>query len=368
MYLKRLFRNFMPANRIIAPNVGYKFDPQNKYFSALWYFLSQYNVFPSRYVIHRVSIWKYYEVLIKEHNVPSERIITLGQFDDHESNAHETNSAFILLNKNVIIQLSGNDVVFYHYGLKDDQFEQLCSLVHRFKIPIVYENNIHLILQANYGLYLSDFKIKQAKVDVSLNYNDDFEYINELTLNTLKRKNEKGLFLFHGEPGTGKSSYLRYLITQVNKKVIYVPSDLASVIAHPNLLSLLTEHPNCILVIEDSEDLIESRDGKRSGALSNILNLCDGLLGDCVNIQIVATFNTSLENIDSALLRKGRLTARYEFRKLAIKKAQALSNHLGYMSIINEEMTLTDIYNQDEDDFNFRQKQAVNEIGFKMTG
>lgn len=365
MYLQKLIRHILPANKIIAPNVGYRFDPQSKYFSALWYFLSQHNVFPSRYAIHRVNVWKYYEALIREHNIPKERIITLGFFDDHHTNTHETSNAYILLNKNVIIQLSGNDVVFYHYGLKDDQFEELCSCAHRFKIPIVYENNIHLILQGDYGLYLSDFKIKQSKVDVTLNYNDDFMYINELVLNTLKQKDAKGLFLFHGEPGTGKSSYLRYLITQVNKKVIYVPSDLASVIAHPNLLSLLTEHPNCVLVIEDSENLIESRDGKRSGALSNILNLCDGLLGDCINIQIIATFNTSLGDIDSALLRKGRLTARYEFKKLEVQKAQALSDHLGNTSVITQEMTLTDIYNQDDDDFKPR-KGVENKIGFKI--
>jgi len=38
------------------------------------------------------------------------------------------------------------------------------------------------------------------------------------------------------------------------------------------------------------------------------------LLGAGFNIQIMATFNTSLKNLDPALMRKGRLKLSYEFK------------------------------------------------------
>jgi hypothetical protein len=43
--------------------------------------------------------------------------------------------------------------------------------------------------------------------------------------------------------------------------------------------------------------------------------------------------------VDSALMRKGRLIAKYEFGKLSIDKAQQLSNHLGFDKVITTPMT-----------------------------
>ena len=72
---------------------------------------------------------------------------------------------------------------------------------------------------------------------------------------------------------------------------------------------------------------------------------------DCLNVQIICSFNTDILKIGSALLRKGMLIAMYEFKELESEKAQRLSNNLGYHTLINEPMTLTSIYNQNEKDF-----------------
>ena len=63
--------------------------------------------------------------------------------------------------------------------------------------------------------------------------------------------------------------------------------------------------------------------------------------------QIIATFNCDLTTIDSALLRKGRLIANYEFNKLDLDNSKMLSDKLGYgTEQITEPMTLAEIYNQ----------------------
>ena len=65
--------------------------------------------------------------------------------------------------------------------------------------------------------------------------------------------------------------------------------------------------------------------------------------------QIIATFNCDLTAVDSALLRKGRLIANYEFDKLDIESSKLLSDKLGYgTEAITEPMTLAEIYNQGE--------------------
>ena len=75
----------------------------------------------------------------------------------------------------------------------------------------------------------------------------------------------------------------------------------------------------------------------------------DGLLGDAMHQQIIATFNCDLTTIDPALLRKGRLIANYEFNKLDLESSKILSDKLGFgIEKIIEPMTLAEIYNQGE--------------------
>jgi ATP-dependent 26S proteasome regulatory subunit len=178
----------------------------------------------------------------------------------------------------------------------------------------------------------------------------------------LSKKNDKGLVLLHGKPGTGKTSFIRYLIASVKKNVIFLPPNMASAITNPNLISVLIDNPNSIFVIEDAENIVIDRELNGGSPVSALLNISDGLLADCLNIQLICSFNTDISKVDSALLRKGRLIAQYEFKELEITKAQALSCKLGFDSIINRPMTLTEIYNQNEQDFT-AQKQRRS-IGF----
>ena len=53
------------------------------------------------------------------------------------------------------------------------------------------------------------------------------------------------------------------------------------------------------------------------------------------------------ENIDKALLRKGRLIAEHKFEKLSLEETNKLLKHLNKDIIAKEGMTLADIYNID---------------------
>lgn len=99
-----------------------------------------------------------------------------------------------------------------------------------------------------------------------------------------------------------------------------------------------------------------------SSAVSNLLNISDGLLADLLNVQLICTFNSSLTMVDSALTRKGRLIAKYEFGKLSMHKAQKLSDYFGFSSIISKPMTVAEVSNQHEQAF---ATQQVNVIGFR---
>ena len=98
---------------------------------------------------------------------------------------------------------------------------------------------------------------------------------------------------------------------------------------NPDFMDLLIDNPNSILIIEDAENIIMDRRISNDSSVSNLLNISDGLLADFLSVQLVCTFNHPVSMVDSALMRKGRLIAKYEFGKLGVAKAQKLSRHLG---------------------------------------
>lgn len=211
------------------------------------------------------------------------------------------------------------------------------------------------------GLRLRPFEIPKPQLDVDLHYNDDFRAVHESILRRLQTAGDSGLVLLHGDPGTGKTTYIRYLSFLVGKRIIYIPPNVAANLASVDFVTFMLQYPNSVLVIEDAESIITGKPG-RTETLAGLLNITDGLLGDCLNLQIVCTFNTDIYRIDKALLRKGRLIELYEFRRLTREKASALLKHLGKEREIDREMTLADVFNIDDPLFNYGKRGR---IGFK---
>ena len=145
---------------------------------------------------------------------------------------------------------------------------------------------------------------------------------------------------------------------------MFIPPSMAEMLSEPSIIPFLMDHKNSILIIEDAERVISDREGNGSPAgVSNILNLTDGILGDCLNIQVIATFNMKRERIDQALLRKGRLIAEHKFEKLAVDETNKLLDHLGKNHKSTEPMSLADIYNVDSDEVRITKEKKS--IGFQ---
>ena len=72
--------------------------------------------------------------------------------------------------------------------------------------------------------------------------------------------------------------------------------------------------------------------------------MSDGLLNDMLKLQIICTFNVDLKQLDSALLRPGRLIARKEFKALPELDANILAQRLGVKYHFEEPATLSEIY------------------------
>jgi len=144
------------------------------------------------------------------------------------------------------------------------------------------------------------------------------------------------------------TTLIRKLVSELseNKTIIYVPSFLMFDIANPELISFISKFRNSILLLEDAEMILSSSEDERNQAVSNILNISDGLLNDHMEMQIIATFNAEKKIIDQALLRKGRLMVNYKFKKLTALQSTKLSKHIGLNKEYTEPKTLAEIYEE----------------------
>jgi SpoVK/Ycf46/Vps4 family AAA+-type ATPase len=173
------------------------------------------------------------------------------------------------------------------------------------------------------------------------------------------RGGKEGLAILYGPAGTGKTTLLKKLIQENPKKefILINSKDLENPDSE-GYLEYFLENKNRIFILEDCEKLLLSRNqGGGSNQLVTILNMADGLLGSTLKTKFICTFNTDLRNIDEALLRKGRMRLKYYVGPLCLEKTRILANDV----TIQKEMTLAEIYNQEENDFS---KTSQKRIGF----
>lgn len=268
---------------------------------------------------------------------------------EHTGKAYGFNETFMIMNNGCILEFDNRYCEIYHDGTQDDFITECTSLMKQFKErqrrkPL----EINLISRGRNGLELKELEVKRTTLDLDLFYEDDFKEVNELICKRLRRNKDKGIVLLHGLPGTGKTTYLRYLIGKIKKRILFVSPTIAGDITSPDFVQLLVNNPNSVIIIEDAENVIMDRKISSNTAVSNLLNISDGLLADFLNVQIICTFNNALTLVDSALMRKGRLIAKYEFGKLGIEKAQRLSKHLGFTDAVTKPMTIAEITNPGE--------------------
>lgn len=200
------------------------------------------------------------------------------------------------------------------------------------------------------------------------NYNEDFSVFFKDLTDKLTSKEKTGLFLFYGEAGTGKSSAIRHLISSVDRPVVFIPPQMINCLSNPEFTELVTNSlKGSILVIEDAEKALmkrESQDGFfNSELVSSVLNLTDGLYADLAQTAIIATYNCDRNLIDPALLRKGRLRSEYHFQKLSVERSQKLMDKQGHDVIVEDPMTLADIFNY-EKQYSNKKTEKKRSVGF----
>lgn len=271
-----------------------------------------------------------------------------GAFTKKTYYQHKEIDFYLTVDKGIISQ------VIYKYN--NDDIDKVLKFLNKLEKDSA--SKVMVIIKSRFGFELSACDLTILDLDLSTMYNDDFIKTSDHIVSKLKTEN-KGIVMLHGDPGTGKTNYIKWLTSQVDKKFLFIPNNLIGEIIDPSFISFMMGYPNSVLILEDCEGYIKERGVQERDVVSSILNISDGILSDVLKFQIICTFNSKLTAIDTALLRKGRLIANYEFKELELQKVIKLSEKLGIN--VPENKTLASIFNSVD---NFGNDNEKKKIGF----
>jgi hypothetical protein len=203
----------------------------------------------------------------------------------------------------------------------------------------------YILTSSDHGIVITDLGMANVPL-VRDNYPQEVLEGYDHIVSDLNADNPCGrVVLLDGVAGSGKTHLLYGMMATVeNAMFLYVPAGLVASMVSPEFMTvLIRERDNAssdgpiILVIEDADSCLVSRQADNMNSISALLNIGEGVLGRLLDIRIIATTNAKDSDIDSALIRPGRLCKRVGVGKLTVEHANAiLTRLLGKTAVTKE--------------------------------
>ena len=162
-----------------------------------------------------------------------------------------------------------------------------------------------------------DINIEELFAEIQHFFDEEEEYIEH---GIPFKKN----FLFHGIPGTGKTSLIYTIASHFDLDICFL--NITNDLDDNTFTRAITNLPeNSILVLEDIDALFVERDSKTTVSFSTLLNVLDGMLKKNKLLTFLTT--NFKDRLDSALKRSGRIDYELEFTYATKNQIKNMYDH-----------------------------------------
>jgi len=114
-----------------------------------------------------------------------------------------------------------------------------------------------------------------------------------------------------------------------------VPSTMVATMGDPEFMSFMVNFKEreslegpLIMLLEDADKCLVRREKTDMASISTMLNMSDGILGELLDLRIIATTNAMETEFDPAITRAGRLSAHVKVGTLSIEQANSVLKRL----------------------------------------
>lgn len=315
------------------------------------FYAKYFEEFPSVVLLNNLEYSPFHNLLLENGFTLFSNYNSSSWYDVENKKFERTSSKYINeANKCLIIpQCSSYNCFFLYYSLNSLGIE---DLIYSIMKCVEEEEDSYIpevILPCRNG---GEFSSTEVELDVEKLSNEELDLFYENGVETHQKftnflEQESGLALLCGEPGTGKSSFLKNLIASTDYEFIYCTPENLDVLGDSQFISFLLEHPKAILIGEDAENVLVAGE-VRDRITANLLNITDGILSSLLKIKVIFTFNTEVDNLDEALLRPGRLKLFHKMNKLSVEHSNNVLSYLNKPVKVNQECSLATLFNYGE--------------------
>lgn len=240
---------------------------------------------------------------------------------------------------------------------------KIAKAVGKLLLQRVPSGRVKMLVSSAEGNSLVDIGTLKSNIELD-NYTEKVKEEYDFVKTELSTKTPSGrIILLEGEPGTGKSYFIRGLVNDVNAWFIYVPATMIGSLTGPGIVRALMrrdypedssddEKPPMILIVEDADSGLVKRRRGDPNQLAELLNISDGIFGELADIRIIASTNAKLIEMDEAILRPGRLSTKINFTKLDFKQSSEIYKKLTKKPLTEKEKdyTLAEVYRMARED------------------
>ena len=181
----------------------------------------------NKIIFYHTNFEKLFYDLLEKYNIDDRDVISTKIYSRKKFN-YCISTFLIAIAKDLWVYNSNAEnepegtVILYGATTPKEKIEDLRDFVNSHEDRPINQGKINLIHKTDYGYDLKSFDVTENECDIGGYYNDDFIEVNNKIISRLNTENDKGLVLLHGKPGTGKTSYIRYLTKKVNKQIIFL--------------------------------------------------------------------------------------------------------------------------------------------------